>query len=206
MILNGLNIRAFCVTLQELPEKQEFIDAHFKERGFECEYFNGFSAKESGLRTVHNYELDNPGGGWNIGDKPVATWLSFYSLWSAMLYMDSDYFATVEWDCQLPVDWKVRTEQALRDVPKDFDLLLIGSCCCSDKPKTHIKGDVWHVKNPLCGHFTIVAKKALPILLKTQRKVYAPLDISLSLHSFQFLKVATVLPSIATQFGTELQP
>ena len=167
------NIRPFVVTLQELPDKTTFILQHFKSVGLEVETFNGISATASGLKTVNPYEVDAPGSGWNIGPKPVATWLSFYMLYASMQFMPDEYFLQLEWDSKFPVDWRTRAEAALRDVPKDFDLLLIGSCCCKGNPQTHVAGEVWDVRYPQCGHATIIAKKALPIILSTQRKVRA---------------------------------
>jgi len=206
MILANYNIRAFVVTLQEMPEKETFIQKHFSEVGVEAESFNGFSAAISGLKTVHCYERDAPGSGWQIGQKPVATWLSFYMLWSAMSFMSEHYFLQLEWDAHFSPDWKKRTEQALRDVPPDFDLLYLGSCCCQEHPKKHIKGDVYETSTVQCGHAIIIAKKALPIMLKTQRKVYAPLDISLLLHTLPLLKTYVVLPRIVEQFDTVIPP
>lgn len=206
MKLGPYNLRAFVVTLQELPEKEAFIMRHFKARGLEVEPFNGIHGDTAGLKTIFPYERDAPGSGWNIGIKPVATWLSFYMLWSALQYMPETHFLTLEWDCHFPDNWRERAERALRDVPPDFDLLYLGSCCAQDKPKRHVAGEVWEVKYPLCGHCTVVAKKALPVMLATQRKVYAPLDISLLLHTMPLLKVFTVLPRIANQFEKEIAP
>lgn len=202
MIIGNHNIRAFCVTLQEMPEKWEFINRHFQERGFECEPFNGISAKESGLVTTNTYDVDNPGTGYRIGEKPTATWVSFYMLWAAMNLTNGHFFAQCEWDCHLTPNWRPRLEQALKDVPPDFDILMAGNCCCANKPKKHIKGEVYEMKTANCGHFSIIAKKALPVLLRTQRKVYAPLDLSLIYHSFPLLKVYVILPRIAGQFDT----
>ena len=199
-------MRTFVVTLQEMPEKWKFIQNHLCERGISAEPFNGIHGVTSGLRTVFPYERDAPGSGWNCGVKPVATWLSFYMLWSALNLLDNPYFMTCEWDAKFPENWRERTEAALRDVPMDFDLLYLGSCCCGEAPKNHIRGEVWDVRWPLCGQATIVAKKALPVMLRTQRKVYAPLDISLLLHTLPMLKVYTVLPTIVTQFNTDLKP
>lgn len=206
MIIGNYNIRGFVVTLQEYPAKTEQILKHFNEVGVEAECFNGVCAGVSGLETVHTYDRDNPGTNWRIGPKPTATWLSFYMMWSAMQYMPEDYFLTCEWDAKFHHDWRYRTEKALRDVPPDFDLLLIGSCCCRNMKKTRVKGEVWDVRWPVCGHATIVAKKALKVMLETQRKVYAPLDISLMLHTFDKLKVMTLLPRCVDQFDTFLQP
>jgi hypothetical protein len=206
MLIGKHNIRPFVVTLQELPEKEQTIQAHFKSVGIQAEAFNGIHGEVSGLRTVYPYERDAPGSGWNIGVKPVATWVSFYMLWSAMNLLPEPYFWQLEWDCCFPDDWRGRVEKALQDVPQDFDLLFIGSCCAEDKPRTRIAGDVWDVKYPVCGHSTIIAKKALPVMLKTQRKIYAPLDISLALHTLPMLKTFVILPRICSQFNTELKP
>jgi hypothetical protein len=49
-----------------------------------------------------------------------------------------------------------------------------------------------------------IARRAMPTLLATQRKFYAPADISLAFHSFPLLKVYTVLPRVADQFDNNL--
>lgn len=204
MRLANINVRPFVVVLQELPEKEASIQTHFLSRGLIAETFNGIHGVTSGLRTIYPYERDAPGSGWNIGVKPVATWLSFYMLWAALNLQPDPYFLTLEWDCKLPENWRERTERAIENTPSDFDLLFLGSCCAQDKPKTHIAGEVWEVHYPVCGHATIIAKKALPVMLSTQRKVYAPIDISLALHTLPRLKVYTVLPRICDQFDTQI--
>ena len=198
-------IPTFVVTVQELPEKTRHIQEHFKSVGVEAENFNGFSANASGLVTEHTYELDNPGSNYRIGRKPTATWASFYMLWSALNLLDYNYFLTLEWDSKFHPDWKARADRAMSDVPQDFDMLFIGSCCTRNAIKHRVQGDVWEVKRPMCGHGTIIAKKALPVILETQRKIYAPLDISLALHTFDKLKVYTVLPRMVDQFDTALE-
>lgn len=202
MRIADYDIRAFVITLQEMPEREAFIMEHFKAAGIEAECFNGISASVSGLKTTYPYEVDAPGSGWKIGSKTVATWVSFYMLWSAMNLLPDSHFWQLEWDCRFPEDWRARVEQALRDVPTDFDLLFVGSCCANGAAKTHVKGEVWDVRYPQCGHSLIIAKKALPVLLRTQRKVYAPLDISVKLHSCPLLKCYTILPRVCDQFDT----
>ncbi len=206
MKLAHFDIRAFVLTVQEFPERTEEIQAHFRSMDVEAESFNCISAGISGIRTVHPYEVDAPGSGWNIGPKGVCNWLSQYMLWSAMLYMPQTHFMQLEWDSIFASDWKRRTEQALIDVPQDFDVLFIGSCCTRDKYPVPIKGQVWEVKYPMCSHGLIIAKKAIPILLSTQRKVYSNMDIAVKDHTWPHLKVFTVLPAIVTQHNTELVP
>jgi hypothetical protein len=204
MKLGHLNVRPFVMVVPELPEKTAFIQAHLKSVGIEAEEFHCINALTAGLRTVHPYEYDAPGSGWNIGVKPVALLVSCQMFWCAAQYMPDSHFLFLEWDAKFHPDWRERTEQALRDVPPDFDFLFLGSCCCNDKPRTKIKGEVWEVKYPLCGHAVIIARRAMPTLLATQRKFYAPADISLAFHSFPLLKVYTVLPRVADQFDNNL--
>ena len=206
MKLADLNIRAFVLTVQEFPERTEEIQAHFRDFGVEAENFNCISAADSGLRTDHLYEIDNPGSGWKIPPKHVANWVSQYMLWSAMLYMPETHFLQLEWDSMFAPDWRQRTEEALSNTPKDFDVLFIGSCCTMDKPMTKIAGQVWDVRYPMCSHGLIIAKKALPVFLRTQRKIYSNMDIATKDHTFHHLKVFTVLPAIVTQKNTELVP
>jgi hypothetical protein len=204
MIIGGLNIRAFVVTLQEVPEREHFIRDHFKQVGVEAESFNGLHAVTAGLQTVFPYERDSPGSGWNIGKKPVACWVSFWALWSAMQFMSDTHFLQLEYDSKFPDDWRKRTEQALLDVPNDFDMLYLGSCCTKDMPREHVKGDVHAMQYVQCGHGTVIAKKALPTILKHCRKIYAPLDIHLMLHVLPHLKVYVVLPRIIDQWNTQI--
>ena len=213
MKLGNIDVRPFVMVVPEYPEKTEFIQAHLKSVGIEAEEFNCLCAYDPktkapvcGLRTMHPYEVDAPGSGFNIGPKSVALLVSFQMFWCASQYMAEDYFLFLEWDAKFQPDWKERTEAALRDVPPDFDFLFLGSCCCMDRPRTQIKGDVWEVKYPMCNHAQIIAKKAMPTLLSTQRKFYAPADISLAFHAFPHLKVYAILPRCVDQFDTQIPP
>lgn len=197
-------IRPFVMVVPELPEKTAFIQKHLREVGIEAEEFNCISAVHSGLKTIHPYEFDAPGSGWNVGPKSVALLVSFQMFWQAASFMGEDHFLFIEWDAKFHPDWRKRTEQALKDAPPDFDFLFLGSCCCKGKPTKHIKGDVYDVAYPMCNHAQIISKKAMPTLLRTQRKFYAPVDISLAFHAFPHLKVFAVLPRLVDQFDTNI--
>lgn len=205
MEIAGYNLRTFVVCVQEMPGREAFIRDHFKARGVDgVETFNGVNGEISGLQTQWPYEVDAPGSGWNMGAKPVAVVVSFWALYNMLNYVPESHFLLLEWDCCFEVGWRARTERALRDVPPDFDALFLGSCCTEGRVHAHVKGDVYDVRYPQCGHAVIIAKKAVPTILRTQRKVYAPWDISLAFHSWPHLKVYTVLPRICTQFNTEI--
>ena len=200
-------MRAFCIVLPETPERTEKAKAHFAERSvYDVKMFPGIHAERFGLKTVFPYEVDAPGSGFNMGPKPTGIWLSHYMLWGALTMLHDDCFMVLESDAKFPKDWHTRLLAALQHLPKDFDVLYIGSCCCANRPQKHIGGEVYEVKYPMCTHAIIWAKKALPIVLETQRKCYAPIDISLAFHTLPLLKCYAVLPRIIEQFDTDIAP
>jgi len=192
-------MRAFCISLPETPARREIARAHFVERGARVEFFDGVHALNFGLTTTHTYDVDHPGTGYRITSKHVGCWLSHYILWQALTLADGDKFLIFEDDVALPEDWHIRMLAALDDTPENADMLYLGSCCCDGKPKEQISNTVWDVKWPLCTHAYVVWKKALPRLLATQRKCWAPIDLALYFNSLPHLKVYTVLPRIADQ-------
>lgn len=213
--LGPYTVRPFVMVVQEFPEKTIAVQKHLVEHGIEAEEFPCFCAYDKltapaepvcGLTTLHPYEVDAPGSGYRIGPKGTALCVSFMSFWTTAMFLPEDYFLFIEWDVKLQPNWRVRAEQAMRDVPKDFDFLFLGSCCTEGKEKKRIAGEVYEMKSVMCNHFQLIAKKAMPTLLRTQRKIYAPADISLAFHAFPHLKVYALLPRCAEQFDTILPP
>ena len=213
MKIGPYNIRPFVMVVPEFPERTVSIQKHLRESGIEAEEFPCVCAYDklvapaepvSGLYTIHPYEVDAPGSGYRIGPKGVALCVSFQMFWTMCSFLPDDYFFFIEWDAKFSPNWLERANQAVLDTPKDFDFLFLGSCCCEGKPQTHIKGDIWEVKYPMCNHAQIIAKKAMGTLLRTQRKIYAPADISLAFHAFPHLKVYTLLPRCVDQSDTKI--
>jgi hypothetical protein len=202
-----LPMKTFCLTLYETPERTAACKKHFAERGIDAEFVYGIHAGTCGLRTENNYEIDDPGGGFNIGKHGVGIWVSFIMLYQIMNQFPDKHFFVLEHDAEFDENWRPRFDQAMKDVPPDFDFLYIGSCCSSQMSKSHVKGEVWDVRYPFCNHAIVIAKKCLPFVIKAlMRKCWAPLDIQLVREVFPHLKIYTVLPRLAKQFDTELQP
>lgn len=197
-------MKTICITLPETPERKAAAIDHFKQRGVQARFFPGIDGKGFGLLTRHSIQEEN---GLTMGYKHVGLCLSHYMVWSGLdiLPKSNTHFMILEDDARFPNDWSKRTDKALEDAPKDFDILLIGSCCCEDKPKTLVAGEVFDVRWPSCTHAYIVARKALPVLLKTQRKIWTLIDQALIANTFPLLKVYTVLPRIVEQ-STPIAP
>lgn len=199
--------KTYVLTLHETQDRTNKAWSHLTGAGLPFQFFFGLNADQLGLQTRFPYEVDAPGSGFNIGSKYVGVWLSHYMLWSSLSLLPDDHHHIMEVDAKLKPNWAERFGRAIKDVPDDFDILFTGSCCCKGHPMTRVAGDVYRMENgtgPQCLHSYIVAKKALPVLMKTQNKLYAPIDISMIFHSFPQLKVYVVLPRIVDQFDTEI--
>ena len=201
-------MKTLCLTLHEYPEREASCRAHFKERGIEAEFVYGIHAGTSGLRTANNYEVDNPGSGYNIGPHGVGIWTSFIMMYQICNQLPDEHFFLLEHDANFDPDWKERFDQGMKDVPPDFDFFFIGHCCVSnDRVRKHVKGEVWRVHRPFCNHACVIAKKCLPFVIETlKKKCWAPVDIQLLNEVFPQLKVYALVPRAVHQFDTVLVP
>jgi hypothetical protein len=200
-------MKTFCLGLPETPAVVDRAKAHFSERGLDnVEWIWGINAVLCGLDTSNPYEVDHPGSGFRIGQKLTGVGLGWYLAWSVCNALPDSHFLLFEQDVKLEPDFIPRFNQAMADVPPDFDWLFVGSCCTVNHPTEHIKGQVYEVKYPQCNHAQVVAKKCLPYVLATQRKLYGPVDCQLLRDTFPALKVYTVLPRLADQFDTYIPP
>lgn len=192
-------MRAICICLPEYPERIERARAHFAARNIEVEFFWGIDGPTAGLATSHTYEIDRPGSGDRVGATVTGNWLSHYMLWSCLTRLPDEHFLIFEDNAELCEGFKERLDAAMRDVPRNFDLLFPGSCCAQNGPNTHIAGDVYESKAMLCAHGYVVRRGALGTLL-TMRKVWGPIDVQMKLECYPKLRTYVVLPRIVGQF------
>lgn len=177
---------------------------YFREQGIDIYWTYGIHGEGFGIEASRPYQRDVPNTDWRLEPRTVAGYLSGYQILNvALSHPEWEYFAIIEEDCRLVENWRERLTQALEDVD-DFDMLYVGSCCTEGRPKTHIKGEVYEVKFPLCGHFTIINRRCLPVLLAGMRNCCIPFDIHLFDNIMDQLKVRTILPRIANQPKTYL--
>lgn len=226
-------MQAFCIYLPEAPERTERAQNHFDELGMNVEFVAGINGPALGLQTEHTYDVNTPGR--VIESVSIGACLSHYMVWTMILYNrsipDDEPVLILEDDAVFDDDWDTRLSQALADTPADADLLYAGNCCAADKSRTRVAGDVWAIDRqpvsaefarraglseratvdgvalgPQCTHAYVVWPDAVPTLLMTNRKIWAPVDLAMMFQSFPSLNVYTVLPSIASQHSTELPP
>jgi GR25 family glycosyltransferase involved in LPS biosynthesis/cephalosporin hydroxylase len=170
-------------------------------------WVRGVHAEEFGIKASRPYVRDpqNIETGETVKQKTVGSYISHYMIYNiALSHPEWEYIFIVEDDCRFVEGWKEKLEQDLKDVPEDFDWLFVGSCCTEGRETTHIKGDIYEVKYPLCGHCSIISRKALKHIIETTCRADWPLDVSLFDFTFDKLKVYTILPRLAIQANTPL--
>lgn len=198
-------MKIFCISCpSELPENHLLAVNHFLERKVDVEFINGIHAETFGILSWRPYRKNHPKLGELIEMAQVGLSLSHYMAWQVCRFTRGDLFMILEDDAVFPEDWKDRTADALANVPADFDILLIGSSHCADKPSEHIKGEIFEVKYPFCTHAYIVTSAAAAHLMELVRDASMHIDIAMIEKAYPQLRVYTVLPRIVSQRGREL--
>lgn len=203
-------MKTYCLCLPEYPDKIEAATKHFTDAGVgNVEFFWGINATAAGLdglSTVNTYEIDNPGSGYRMGPKPTGIWLSHYMLLNHIMHTNAEHAMILEDDAKFEDGWKPKLEQALKDVPSNFDFLHPGYCCAEGHPRTHVKGDVYETKHAQCTHCYVVRRGAIPFVLGRLRKIWSPIDIAFVFEVFPHLRTYAIMPRLVSQFNTVIPP
>lgn len=216
--LGNLDVKPLMIYIPDTEhwrERGEKGLKHFSEQGIENIFVvTGIHGEKWGIQGRHIYLADNrPQEQYYIGHGKVAGNLTQYMSFVVMDALDYTHFLSLEDDCRFKEGWREKLDMELMNVPADFDILFVGSCCCGDKMGVHVKGDVYEFPYrgkdkwnwyPQCSHALLIAKKAIPHLIATNRDVANPSDVSLVMNSFPKMKVFAILPRLADQEQTHL--
>jgi len=208
-------VRTVCVTLTDdrygkFTPHADHMRAHFAERGVDAQMFYGIHAQRIGVNAVVTSAViapQDPDQTHSIGMMPTGCWLSHRALWAALLLLPDDAFFVVESDARFEPNWRARFDAALRDVPDNWDMLYVGSCCTSAS-RMHVRGDVYSDARPQCTHAYCVRKKALRTLCEVADQVGArkPVDTMLATDASTQLRIYTVIPRIVDQYDANIPP
>jgi GR25 family glycosyltransferase involved in LPS biosynthesis len=198
--------RQFIISLQRTKAKLSVTQDHLSRQGIVAEPFDGMDGSITGLETRWQYEVDNPRTGYRIGPRTVNLYLSHYMLWKCCQYTSGDSFLVLEDDVRFDDDWRDHIGVALANLPSNWDLLYVGSCCCQGREHQQVSGRLHKTSFALCTHAYAVRRKALPILLERCARVWSGVDITMVFNAIPFLETFAILPRIAHQFQTNIAP
>lgn len=181
---------------------------HFSERGLDVQWYYGIHAERIGVNAVVTSEVIapiDPDQTHSIGMMSTGCWLSHRALWAALLLLPDDDFLIIEDDVRFEPNWRERFDAALHDVPDDWDMLFVGSCCTTHQRRL-VRGEIYEDANPQCTHAYCVRKKVLLPLceLADELGVRKPVDTMLVHHATSRFRIYTVIPRIADQYDAIL--
>lgn len=200
----------FIVSLPEGPREKECVEYM---AGFEIKAvpIYGFRASNCGISTEYYNSVKKD----RMGVKSIVAGLSHFSVWSAIkwavesgAYPKDQPFLVVEDDCKfVSDDWKEKLTEELQHVPEDWDVIYVGSCCAAPyEDNKHIGGNVYRLTRGMCTHCYYVTYEGACMLMKTNQKVWCPIDIQMLVDSIPFMKFYGILPRLAYQDGANLHP
>lgn len=141
-----------------------------------------------------------------MGHKALCGCIRTLMVFKALQYCPEDSFWVMDDDSEFIPDWRVHYESAMAVLPNDWDVVILGHCCCVGRPTTLVGNNLYDIRYPLSTHAFMVHKKALPTLHRVHMRMWAPMDIAMFHESFPLLRVYTILPRIAGQRGIPLPP
>jgi len=185
--------RAFVISIKRKELELGTTLGLLSQQGILVEVFYGIDAMISGIdHTEHCYEVDHPNSNYHIGALTINLNLSHFMLWKMMSYQPDDAFIVFEDDVRIRDGWKESTLEAIKKLPPDWDLFYLGSCCCMGQPHKKLinkgKHSLYQIYQACCTHGYVVRKKALKILLDRCEKIWAPLDLAISIDCIPHLQ------------------
>jgi hypothetical protein len=111
----------------------------------------------------------------------------------------------MEDDVRFKPNWYKTMISVNANLPKDWDILFIGSCCATynTQPK-NVSTGLYQVNHCLCTHAYAVRAKVIPFLLTAMEEIQSKIDVSLCLKVMPYVKAYAILPRIAHQSNTFL--
>jgi hypothetical protein len=200
----------FIVSLPEGPREKECVK-YMESFGIKAVPIYGFRASNCGISTEYYNSKDK--GRMQV--KSIVAGLSHFSVWSAIkwavesgAYPKDQPFLIVEDDCKFESEnWKEQLTQELDHVPEDWQVIYVGSCCASPyEENKHIGGNVYRLTQGMCTHCYYVNYSGACDLMKTNQKVWCPIDIQMLVDSIPHMKFYGILPRLAYQDGANLHP
>jgi len=200
----------FIVSLPEGPREKECVK-YMESFGIKAVPISGFRASNCGISTEYYNSVKKD----RMGVKSIVAGLSHFSVWATIkwavesgAYPKDQPFFVVEDDCKFVSDnWKEKLTEELQHVPEDWDVIYVGSCCAAPyEYNRHIGGNVYRLTHGMCTHCYYVTYEGACMLMKTNQKVWCPIDIQMLVDSIPFMKFYGILPRLAYQDGANLDP
>ena len=148
-----------------------------------------------------------------LNNAEIGCFLSHHNLYKRILDEGHETALILEDDCLFIEGYKEVVEQAMKDIPKDWDMLYLGQAnydsikiAQSAELKTHaikenVSGRLYRASRCWLTHAYVVNRKVLPKLIEGTKVLYASIDGVLA-DLQENLNVYAIYPNIVKQDGT----
>lgn len=149
----------------------------------------------------------------SLNNAEIGCFLSHHYLYKTILDEGHETALILEDDCLFLDGYKEVVKQALKDIPKDWDMLYLGQAnydtikiAQSAELKTHaikenVSGRLYRASRCWLTHAYVVNRKALPRLIEGTKVLYASIDGVLA-DLQEEMNVYAIYPNIVKQDGT----
>lgn len=191
------------------PAKLSALEDHLRQNDIRSwAYYWGFNGHGLKIREYPDVEYYNEP--YEMYGKQIGQNLTHWGLWSALKMMSEKYHGHDKWmiiedDLRFNDGWQEIYHDVMEDVPDNWDMVFFGNCCTNADESIKITDNLYFGTS-LCLHWYMIRKKALDILLETNRTIKARIDVQMHKDSYPHLHTYYVKPSLATQSDTHLEP
>jgi len=148
-----------------------------------------------------------------LNNAEIGCFLSHHNLYKRILEEGHETALILEDDCLFLEGYKEVVEQALKDIPKDWDMLYLGQAnydsikiaqsalLFSNAIKENVSGRLYKASRCWLTHAYVVNRRVLPKLIEGTKVLYASIDGVLA-DLQENLNVYAIYPNIVKQDGT----
>ena len=188
-------------------EKLTLLEEHLRENNVPSwSYYFGFNGR--GLKIREFKDVTYYGDPEELRGKAIGQHLTHWGLWASLKMasernQNDSMWTIIEDDFRFKENWSKIYHDVMEDLPGDWDIVLFGNCCTLGLDLEKITDNLYK-GGALCLHWYMIKRRALDVLLETNRMVQGRIDVQMLRQSYKHLNAYTVLPSIAGQADTEL--
>lgn len=203
-----MNIHTYLISCKGCEDRRRETESHLQENRIHYKNFRGLNGEIAGIATRNPYTADDPSGKYFIRPGMVALGLNHWFLWNEALRRDHDMVMVMEDDVRVIEGFAEKLYSVLHimeaTVPH-WDFLYVGHFEGGDggHKRTDYRRNYGSFAecgfNPYGTHCYIAKDRALRVLVETNEKQYANIDIQVWNESRNLLNFFALTPSLAHQ-------
>jgi GR25 family glycosyltransferase involved in LPS biosynthesis len=133
------------------------------------------------LKKIHPYAFRKTPSGRYLNESEISLLLKHYDIIRELSSNNAEYLLVLEDDVILCDDFLDNLEKCFNELPKDWDLVWVGTCCDLHEPKIENKLVYKTKRGSRCTHAYLISKTCANKILNNISKITEAID-----HSFNF--------------------